>query len=144
MMEQFSAQWFTAYYPSLGALLLSYGLYLLIKTEIFKEFLLDAAAKEKPPDVWRTVLKYLLLFTLPGLILSFLPFSWIELLFSIWCLFIIYIAGQMMLMWPYTSKAILESKDQLKRKIRYVAANMMTIGVILFMLTYILVSRIRT
>jgi TRAP-type uncharacterized transport system fused permease subunit len=140
-MEHFSTQWFTAYYVSLGALLLSYGIYLLIKTEAIKDFLLSAAEEKKPPDVWRSVLKYLLLFTIPGLVLSFFPFSWIELLFSLWSFFIIFMAGQLLVMWPQTARAIRESGDQLKKKIRYVAANMLTIGCILFMLCWLLLDR---
>jgi hypothetical protein len=142
-MEYFSTQWFTAYYLSLGALLLSYGIYLLAKTEAIRQFLIDAAGKKKPPSVWRSVLKYLLLFTIPGLILSFIPFSWIELLFSLWSLFIIFMAGQLLVLWPHTSKAIREGGETLKRKIRYVAANMITIGLILFMLCYLLLDRMQ-
>lgn len=140
-MENFSVQWFTAYYVALGALLISYGAYLFFRTDYVREFLLDAAGHEKPPGIWRSVLKYLLLFTIPGLILSFLPFSWIELLFSIWCLIIIYVCGQLILMWEHTAHAILENSDQLIRKIRIAAANMISIGIILFLLTYILLER---
>lgn len=140
-MENFSTQWFTAYYVSLGALLLSYGLYLLVKTDSFKSFLLSAAEEETPPPVFKTVLKYLLLFTIPCVVLSFTPFSWIELLFSLWSLIIIYVAGQLILVWPHTAKAIRENAGQLKRKVRIVAANMMSIGVILFLLTYLLIER---
>ncbi len=140
-MENFSAQWFTAYYISLGALLLSYGAYLLFKTESIREYLLDVSENKTPPPAWRKVLKYLLLFTIPGFILSFFPFSWIELLFMIWSFFIIFMAGQLLVMWPQTSKAIEESANELKKKIRYVAANMITIGLILFMLCYLLIER---
>ena len=140
-MENFSAQWFTAYYVSLGALLISYGVYLFIKTDSVKSYLIDAAGHESPPRIWRTVLKYLLLFTIPGLILSFFPFSWIELLFSIWCLIIIYVCGQLILMWEHTAHAILNNSDELSRKIRIAAANMVSIGIILFLLTYILLER---
>jgi len=143
-MENFSTQWFLAYYLSLGALLLSYGIYLLVKSDATRDLLINAAGGPKPPAVWRKVLKYLLLFTIPGLILSFFPLSWIELLFSIWSLFIIYMGGQLLVMWPLSSKAILENRDQIPRKIRYVAFNMITIGVILFMLAYILLERTRT
>lgn len=143
-MEHFSTQWFLAYYLSLGALLLSYGIYLLVKSDATRDLLIRAAGGPKPPAVWRKVLKYLLLFTIPGLVLSFFPFSWIELLFSIWSLFIIYMGGQLLVMWPLSSKAILENRDQIPRKIRYVAFNMITIGVILFMLAYILLERTRT
>ena len=140
-MENFSVQWFTAYYVSLGALLISYGLYLFFRTDYIKHFLLEAAGHESPPRIWRTVLKYLLLFTIPGLILSFFPFSWIELLFSIWCLIIIYVCGQLILMWKHTAQAILDNSEELNRKIRIGAANMVSIGIILFLLTYILLQR---
>ncbi len=143
-MEIFSTQWFTAYYISLGALLLSYGVYLLIKTASIQKFLIRVAAESKPPQIWRTVLKYLLLFTIPGFILSFFPFSWVELLFSIWSFFIIFMAGQLLVLWPHTSKAILAGGEQLRKKIRYVAANMITIGIILFMLCYLLLERTQT
>ncbi|TVQ05122.1 MAG: hypothetical protein EA359_04035 [Balneolaceae bacterium] len=140
-MENFSTQWFTAYYLSLGALLLSYGIYLMFKTESIRQFLVDAAADEQPPKVWRTVLKYLLLFTIPGLVLSFFPLSWIELIFSLWSLFIIFMAGQLLLLWPQTSRAIIKAGDELLKKIRYVAANMIIIGIVLFMLCYLLLER---
>ncbi|MEX0647766.1 MAG: hypothetical protein WEA56_01255 [Balneolaceae bacterium] len=141
-MENFSAQWFTAYYVTLGTLLLSYGIYLLFKTAAIKEFLLSVAEEKTPPAVWKTVLKYLLLFTIPGLILSFTPFSWIELLFSLWCLIIIFTAGQLLLLWPQTSQAIRSAEDQLPRKILFVAANMISIGIILYLLCYLLFERI--
>lgn len=143
-MEHFSTQWFTAYYLSLGALLISYGIYLLIKTDAIHQFLIEASGKKEPPNVWKSVLKYLLLFTIPGLILSFFPFSWIELIFSVWSLFIIYMAGQLILLWPQASKAILNAGEELPRKIRYVAANMIIIGIVLCMLCYLLLERTRT
>lgn len=141
-MENFSAQWFTAYYVTLGLLLVSYGTYLLARTSAFKEFLIAAADEDAPPVVWKTVLKYLFLFTIPGVILSFFPFSWIELLFSLWCLVIIFTAGQLLLLWPQTSKAIKQSEEQLGGKIRFTAANMISIGIILFLLCYLLFERI--
>jgi hypothetical protein len=140
-MENFSTQWFLAYYVSLGALLISYGLYLFVKTEQIREYLLQAAERNTPPVVWKRVLKYLLLFTLPGLFLSFFPFSWIELLFSLWALLIIFVAGQLLLAWPHIAKAIKDGEVDLKRKVRFTAANMLSIGIILFLLTYILLQR---
>lgn len=139
-MESFSSQWFTAYYLSLGSLLISYGVYLLIKTPAIKSFLIDAAEKEKAPFAWKTTLKYFLLFTIPGLILSFFPFSWIELLFSLWCLMIIYVAGQIILVWPQAANILLQSKDQIQKKIRYAAINMISIGIVLFLLAYLIID----
>lgn len=143
-MENFSAQWFTALYISLGALLISFGIYMLVKSPQLKEYLLEKADESTPPVIWRKVLKYLLLFTIPGFILSFTPFSWIELLFSIWSLIIIYTAGQLLVVWPQTAKAIKQGRDQLISRIRFVAANMISIGVILILLCYLLIERTGT
>ncbi|WP_069132341.1 hypothetical protein [Rhodohalobacter halophilus] len=140
-MENFSTQWFLAYYVGLGGLLISYGVFLLLKTEQMKSYLLSIAEDETPPASWRSVLKYLLLFTLPGFILSFFPFSWIELLFSLWALVIIYVGGQLILVWPQTAKAIVDNRETLQRKIRFVAANMLSLGIVIFLLAYILLER---
>lgn len=141
MLGSFSVQWFTAYYISLGSLLISYGLYLLVKQRLVAEYLRKVASEyDEPPRVFRSVLKYLLLFTLPGLILSFFPFSWIELVFSIWCLIIIYTIGQMLLQWSVVSSQIIAAGSNLHKKVRFAGINMISIGVVLFMLFYVLIS----
>src|SRR5690625_5613276 len=93
-MVHFSAQWFLAIYVLFRSLLIGSGLYLMVRTDKAATRLTEAARQEKPPSSWKSVLKYLFLFTIPGLILSFFPFSWIELLFSVWCLVMIYFGGQ--------------------------------------------------
>lgn len=140
-MENFSAQWFIALYISLGALLISFGVYLLARSQFIKQYLLEIAEESSPPVLWRKILKYLLLFTIPGIILSFTPFSWIELLFSIWSLVIIFTAGQLLVIWNQTSQAIKRNSDNLVSKTRFVAANMISIGIILFLLCYFLIER---
>lgn len=140
-MEYFSTQWFMAYYIALGALLVSFGIYIFIKTNIIKEFLITASDEKKPPLLWRKVLRYFLLFTIPCFILSFFPFSWIELFFSIWSLLIVFMLGQLLVMWPQTSKAIQEQKGELEKKIQFVAANLLSLGIILFLLCYLLLER---
>lgn len=140
-MENFSAQWFIALYISLGALLISFGVYLLARSQFIKQYLLEIADESSPPVLWRKILKYLLLFTIPGIVLSFTPFSWIELLFSIWSLVIIFTAGQLLVIWNQTSQAIKRNSDKLVSKTRFVAANMISIGIILFLLCYFLIER---
>ena len=138
----FSAQWFTAYYLALGSILIGYGLYLIVKQHAMADYLRDATAHlDKAPQPFRSVLKYLLLFTLPGLILSFFPFSWIELIFSIWCLVIIFTLGQMLLQWPVISRQIQTLGSDLYKKIRFAGINMISLGVVMFMLCYILISK---
>lgn len=142
MLTTFSVQWFTAYYLSLGTLLISYGIYLIVKQHLVAEKLAELASSyEDAPQVFRSVLKYLLLFTLPGLILSFYPFSWIELIFTIWSLIIIFTTGQMLLQWSILARQILAVKGVLHKKVRFAGINMISIGVVLFMLCYILISK---
>lgn len=140
-MEHFSTQWFTAYYIALGTLLVTFGIYLLVRIHTIQHYLIEVAGHEAPPRSWRIVLRYMLFFTLPCLILSFFPFSWVELLFSLWCLFIIYMAGQLLVLWNESSAYILKNTDTLKKKIRLAAANMISIGMILFLLCYVLIQR---
>lgn len=142
MLTSFSVQWFTAYYVSLGTLLICYGIYLIVKQHQMANYLRDVASTyDEPPQAFKSVLKYLLLFTLPGLILSFFPFSWIELIFTIWSLIIIYTVGQMLLQWPVVSQQIMATKGDLYKKIRFAGINMVSIGVVLFMLCFILISK---
>lgn len=140
-MEYFSTKWFTAYYITLGTLLISYGVYLLFKTQSVKEYLLTVAAEDHTPAIWRKVLKYFFLVTIPCLLLSFFPFSWVELFFSIWSLLIVYLLGRLLVTWPQASQTILKLADELDRKIRFVAANLISIGIILFLLCYVLLER---
>lgn len=140
MIESLSAQWFTAYYVTLGAVLITCGIYLILNKVSVKEYLLETAKYEKAPLLFRKSLKYLLLFTIPGLILSFFPFSWIELIFTLWSLIIIYTAGQMLIQWPALSKQIVAASEKIPRKISFIGFNMISIGVVLFMLCYILIS----
>lgn len=142
MLSSYTVQWFTAYYIALGTLLLGYGIYLIVKRGEMADYLVHlASATSEAPRLFRSVLKYLLLFTLPGLLLSFFPFSWIELLFSVWCLIIIYTIGQMLLQWPVLAKQILSVKNQLPKKIRFAGINMVSLGVVMYMLCYVLISK---
>lgn len=143
MLTSFSAQWFTAYYAALGSLLISGGIYLILKQHPVAGTVREMARHDDPPGAFRSVLKYLLLFTLPGLLLSFFPFSWIELIFSIWSLVIIYTLGQMLLQWSVVSKQILTIGAGLHKKIRFAGINMISLGVVMFMLCYILISNTR-
>lgn len=143
MLSSFSVQWFTAYYITLGVLLIGYGFYFLAKQHEMAERVRDAAKSPTPPSPLKSALKYFLLFTIPGLILSFFPFSWIELLFSLWSLIIIYTVGQMLVQWPSVAKQIQRLGDQLPKKVRFAAFNMISIGIVLFLLCYVLISNTR-
>lgn len=140
-MSAFSAQWFTAFYITLGTLLVSFGLYLIARHYKMAKRLLEASKKPEPPYAFKSSLRYLLFFTLPGVVLSFFPFSWIELLFSVWLLFIIFTLGSLLVQWKGVSQQILNNAGTVHKKIRLAGMNMVSIGIVLFMLCYLLISR---
>jgi len=140
-MEELSFKWFSAYYLTLGVLLFSAGIYVFLKIGAVTTYLNHISSNEKPPGVWVGIVRYMLLFTVPCLILSFFPFSWPELVFSVWCLIIIYTTGQLLVYWKQSAAVIQKNLDQLPRKIRFTAFNMLSIGLIMFLLYYHLNSR---
>lgn len=140
-MEAFSQKWFAMYYPLLGFVVLFTGLYLLISYQRFQQYLREQAQSEKPPAAIRNILKYLLLFTIPCLILSFIPFSWIELLFSLWSLFIVYITGLQLVRWEQSRILIQEHPKKLEEYIRLTGAIMVAVGLVILLLGYLIIKR---
>ena len=141
-LEAFSLKWFTIYYAVFGFLLLSAGIWLAIRPIYVTEYLLNRANQEKPPPLIRNILKYWFLFTIPCLILAFIPFSWTELLFSVWSLLMIYLAGTQLLRWPQVRLVLRDNKDILLTYTRRLGAGMVSVAVIIFMLAYLMVQQL--
>jgi len=139
-MSAFSEQWFIAYYVALGSLLIAYGLYIIFKKHQVAEKLAEVAEYDQPPSAFKSVLKYFLLFTIPGLILSFFPLSWVELIFSLWCLLIVFILGQLLIQWKSVAAQILQMRDVLHKKVQLAGFNFLSIGIVLYMLCYVLIT----
>ena len=140
LVETFALRWFSLYYLTLGVLLITSGIYLLIRLDQFLVYIKGAVTLDKPPVTWIQSVRYLLLFTIPGLILSFFPFSWVELLFSLWCLVIVFTAGQFLLHWKQTAEAIRQNEERLPVRLRFIAANLISLGLIMFLLYFNLQS----
>lgn len=139
--EQFAPKWFAIYYLAIGFFLVGSGFYLILKKAKAKQFLLSAADDEKPPRLLVLILKYFLLFTLPGLIFSFLPFSLIELLFTLWSLLLVYIAGIRLARWDQSRTLIRASSEKLPEVIRSSGAIMVSVGLAIFLLAYFVINR---
>lgn len=137
----FSAKWFVIYYMVMGILLILGGGYLALRNDKIKQWLLAASQQEKPPIALIRILKYLVLFTLPGLILSFLPFSWIELLFTIWSLLLLYLAGIQLVRWQQRRVAIQKNKTSLSGLIRRCGAIMLSVGFAILLLAYFVIQQ---
>ena len=137
----FSTKWFLIYYVILGLLFISGGCYLAFRPAVIKKWLLRVAKNEKPPVLLIRILKYLALFTLPGLVLAFIPFSWIELLFCIWSLLLMYIAGVQLVRWDQSRTLIQNKQEQLASSIRKSGAIMVSVGFAILLLAYSVVER---
>ena len=137
----FSAKWFLVYYVALGLMLILSGSYLALKSKKAQTWLLSASDQEKPPVLLIRILKYLVFFTIPGLILSFFPFSWIELLFCIWSLLLLYLAGVQLVRWEQSQIMLKQSQNRLAQIIRTSGAIMLSVGFAIFLLAYFVVQR---
>ncbi len=139
-LANFAIKWFSLYYSVLAIVLIGGGSYLILKKQPFTDYLRAKADHEKPPALFIRILKYLFLFTLSGFILSFTPFSWIELLFSIWSLVVIYIAGLQLVRWEQNRKLI-KASQQLPDIIKRIGAIMVAVGFALLLLAYFVITR---
>jgi hypothetical protein len=133
-IEGLSYNWFLLYYFSLSLLILILGLAWLLKPDTFSDYLLISARQEKRPVALVTMLRYFALFTLLSLFFSFFPFSWTELIFTIWCFGIVYLGGSYLLRWEVIRDIILEKKSEINRVIRRLGATMLAVSVLIFML----------
>lgn len=141
-LEGFSAKWFLIYYVVFGLFMIGLGLWLIIKKHHGKAFLIKKADNEKPPTLFIRILKYLLLFSLPGLVLSFFPFSWVELIFSLWSLFIVFLLTNRLVHWKQTTTLIQKKKDKLPVFLRRAGAIMVSVGLVMFLLAYLVIQKV--
>lgn len=139
--EAFSFKWFVLYYSVVALCLIGGGTYLILKKEQVSDFFRQSANQEKPPVFLIRILKYLLFFTLPGLVLSFFPFSWIELLFTLWSLLLVYIAGIQLVRWNQSRTLIKASADKLPAILRRSGAIMVAVGFAIFLLAFLVINR---
>lgn len=140
----FATKWFLVYYSILGVLLSLAGGYLAIRRNTIKAWLCDAARREHPPVLLIRILKYTALFTLPGLVLAFIPFSWIELIFCLWSLTLLYIAGARLVRWEQSRLLIRHNRETLSRTICKSGAIMLSVGFAILLLAYSVVERATT
>lgn len=141
-LEEFSTKWFALYYTVVALFLIGGGSYLILKKKHVADFLRKAADHEKPPSILIRIIKYFLFFTLPGLVLSFMPFSMIELLFTLWSLLLVYIAGIQLVRWNQSRALIKASSQKLPDTVRRSGAMMVAVGIAIFLLAYLVINRL--
>ncbi|HLR32715.1 MAG TPA: hypothetical protein VK074_09500, partial [Fodinibius sp.] len=132
---------FLVYYTFLGLLMVLTGGYFILRNKGIKSWISGIARRENPPLLIIRILKYLALFTLPGLVLTFFPFSLIELIFCIWSLIILYIAGTQLVRWEQSRVLIQKNRESISNTIRKAGAIMLSVGFAIFLLAYSVVER---
>jgi hypothetical protein len=135
-MEEFAQKWFLLYYLTLGIFLVTGGIFVYLRKEALKQFIIESASDPEPPSFWVGGLRYFILFTIPCFLLSFFPFSIIELLFSVWSFVLAITLGLMLVNWKQTAAMIVSGNEMLLARIRFVAANMVSLGIVMFLLSY--------
>lgn len=140
---QISLNWFLLYYISLGLILTVQGFLWLLRPAPFADYLKVHAENQEEPKLVLKALRYVFLFTVLSFLLAFFPFSWTELIFSIWSFLIIYILGSFFLKWNVLSKIILENHENVLLQIKKGGAMMLSLGVVMFLLAYVLLTSVR-
>lgn len=135
-METVALRWFSLLYPTLGMLLLSSGIWILLTSKQVAEQLSDWSRLSHPPAMILSILRTLLLLAIPTLLFSFWALGWAELLFAIWFLAMLFTIGQLLVRWKATSMAIQSQAERLPGRIRFVAFNLVSLGCILLLLLF--------
>ncbi len=115
----------------------------MLRPTPFADYLKLHAENQEEPKLVLKSLRYLFLFTGLSFVLSFFPFSWTELIFSIWSFLIIYILGSFFLKWNVLSKIILENPENVLAQIKKGGVMMLSLSVVMFLLAYVLLTSVR-
>ncbi|TNE73496.1 hypothetical protein EP331_04205 [bacterium] len=98
-MEAFALKWFILYYFFLSALFSIQGFIWMFSPTSISTSTRDSLDDEKAPAKAIRPLRYLFLFTVVSLILSFSPFSWVNLVYTIWIFSMMFIFGRILVNW---------------------------------------------
>lgn len=129
-------KWFTMYYIVFGLITCFAGLTLLVAPGRFQAYLSDAFQSDDPPEGIRKLLKYLFLFTIPGFALSFFSPTWMEMLFSLWCFWLVFMLGYRLAHWNTYREAFIVHLDSLQKKLRILGAIMVAAAATIFLVLY--------
>lgn len=135
-LEHFSTNWFLIYYIMLGTALLMSALFWLRRPQPLHRYLMSHVEENQKPYFILLMLRYLAIFSLLSLVLSFFPFSPIEFAFSLWSLVMLYLLASIMLKWRHLKRPLSGNPGLLYAYIRKACLMMLSIGMVLYMLAY--------
>lgn len=137
IIEGLSFNWFLLYYIILTLIFIIPGLVWTVRPASLTGYLVISARQEKRPSSLFIMLRTFTLFTLVSLFFSFFPISAVELVFTLWSIGIIYLAGSFLLRWDVIREIILEKNNRLNGVIRKLGTAMIVTGVLVFLLCLI-------
>ncbi|MCH8486989.1 MAG: hypothetical protein LAT75_08985, partial [Candidatus Cyclonatronum sp.] len=135
-IHQISLNWFVVYYFTLGIILLVNGLIWFSRPAPFQQYLCDHARRDERPALLIKTIRYLMLFSGASLMLALIPFSWVELIFSVWSLVVLFILGSILLRWKQLKNLILERPQAVLGQIRKGGYMMFSVGIVLLLLAW--------
>lgn len=137
---QISFNWFLLYYFSLGLILVYQGIVWWTRPGPFTGYLTVHAKRGERPALIIKSIRYLFTFTALSFVLAFFPFSFIELIFSVWCFLMLFILSSLFVKWDQLSKIILDKPNNIEAQVRKGGAMSLSLGVVMFLLAYLLLT----
>lgn len=141
-MAVYGMRWFALTYTLLGVLLGGSGLWLALAEEKAETYLLDRLQSEHPPAIWIQSVRALLLILLVSLTFGAFMGTWIELLFSVWGLALLFILARLLAGWQGVRLSIgSRSRTEpmgLRNRIRMAGLQLIVLGVVMFLLLSVL------
>lgn len=141
-MEVFAYKWFIVYYFMISALFSIQGLVWLFNPNHISAQTRKTIQENKPPKKAIQIIKYLFLFSLISLVLSFFPFNWVHLVYSLWIFVMIYISGRFFLNWESFCAIWKEKKTGLERFFQRTGGFFVGIGIATFLVLYFSISKL--
>ena len=135
-MEAFAFKWFFIYYFALSALFTIQGIIWLIQPSSITEKTRGLIQQTTAPKQPIRIIKYLLLFSLASFAVSFFPLNWVNLLYSLWGLTMVYIAGRFFLKWEDFCAFWESHETGLERFFQRTGAFFLGIGIATFLILY--------
>jgi hypothetical protein len=122
--------WFLIVYMLVAIVLMWFGAGLIRRPETLSRYLIKMAATGERPKLLLRLLRYFLMFTALSLILSLVPFSVANLMFSLGCLTLVFVFGRMLLLWDEVRTMLPDKQDSLNRLIRRSGVLMLLLSVL--------------
>lgn len=141
-LTSYGFKWFTLMYPVLGGLFVATGLWCAAAEQKAELYLLDRLQLEHPPVAWLQSLRALMLIFAVSLVMGAFMRTWIEILFSVWGLALLFILARLLAGWQSLRLSIQHRSTMeplgLRNRIRLAGLQLIVLGIVMFLLLSVL------